>query len=522
MRSISRRTFTAALGIGAAMVSAPKWMSALWPVQSASAAGPPLAGDSLRPQFHLLPAANWMNDPDGPIYFNGRYHMFYQHNPFGAFWGSMHWGHAISPDMVHWHHEPVAMAPTADGYDRDGVFSGAIVLDYSGSAGNAEHTPTAIYTGVAPPASPREATLKDGVHTWREVQCLAVSHDGMRTWQKAAEPVLASPPEGVSVTGFRDPCVWREGSEWRMIVGSGFAGKGGAILLYRSSDLRHWTYLHPMIEGGANGRKAVNPVDSGVMWECPDFFPLSGRYVLLISTMGKVFWKVGSYSEQRFRPEKEGTVDFGSYYAARTMLDRHGNRILWGWIPETRPEKEHRAAGWAGAMSLPRVLTLGADGGLRMTPAPALEMLRGERVQVRGPMDAAPAAQSLAAMRIRDLAAELEITFTPDAKNPLSLELRSEANELLATLTYRPQDTGRELSVNKTQAALAPAGQPVRLRLFVDGSVLELFANQTAVITERVYIAPKTPLKVVLQPGTPVTAIDLWSMKPISPDRLTS
>jgi beta-fructofuranosidase len=513
---LSRRNFLAGLGAGAVILSAPKWASARAEAKPTSA----LARDPLRPQFHLLPAANWMNDPNGPIFFNGRYHMFYQYDPFGAFWGSMHWGHAMSHDMVHWWHERVAMAPTLDGYDRDGVFSGAIVIDPAGHDGG---TPTAIYTGVTPPASPSEATLRDGVHSWREVQCLAVSYGGLQTWQKAAQPILSSPPEGLAVTGFRDPCLWREGDEWRMALGSGFAGKGGAILLYRSSDLRKWSYVHPLIEGQAGGPKSANPVDSGEMWECPDFFQLGDRHVLLISTMGKVFWKVGHYGEQRFHPEKEGMVDFGSYYAARSMLDREGNRILWGWIPETRPEAEYRAAGWAGVMSLPRVLTLGSDGGLRMAVAPAVEVLRGKSTRAEDPTQSVAAEKSLAAMRIRDLAAELQFTFVPEASRPFIAELRSERDELFATVAYRSQDTGRELTVNKTSAALVvAAGQSVRLRLLVDGSVLELFANDTAVITERVYVAPQTPLKILLQPGARVISVDLWPMKAISPDRLTA
>ncbi len=508
MRNLSRRTFMAGLAAGAATLSAPRWAS---PAESNSA----LAHDPLRPQFHLLPAANWMNDPDGPIYVDGRYHMFYQYNPNGAFWGSMHWGHATSPDMIHWHHEPIAIAPTPNGYDRDGVFSGAIVSNRG--------TPTAIYTGVAPPPSPSEASLKDGSHTWRETQCLAVSHDGLRTWRKLPKPILESPPAGLSVSGFRDPCLWREGNEWKMVLGSGVTGKGGAILLYRSPDLRKWTYVHPLLEGQPGSSKSTNPVATGDMWECPDFFPLGDRHVLLISTKGKVFWKVGDYREQRFHPQEEGTVDLGAYYAARTMVDRDGNRILWGWIPETRPEKDYRAAGWAGVMSLPRVLTLADDRNLRMTPAPAVEVLRGERAQIRSPLETAPAAKSLAAMRIHDLAGELQITFVPDANHPLSLELRSEADEPFATIAYRAGDAGHELSINQTHAALtATTGQPVRLRLFVDGSVLELFANETAVITERIYVAPKAPLKIVLQPTTNVTSIDLWPMRPISPDRLTS
>src|SRR5215468_5429756 len=129
--------------------------------------GSRLAADPLRPQFHLLPAANWMNDPNGPIFYRGRYHMFFQYNPNGAFWGSMHWAHATSPDMIHWQHEPVAIAPSPNGWDRDGVFSGSIVVDGS--------IPVAIYTGVLPPTSPAQITLDDGNHKWREVQCMAVA-----------------------------------------------------------------------------------------------------------------------------------------------------------------------------------------------------------------------------------------------------------------------------------------------------------------------------------------------------------
>src|SRR6266550_2924016 len=162
-------------------------------------------------------------------------------------------------------------------------FSGSAVLD--------GETPTVIYTGVLPPASPSEVTLDDGQHKWREVQCLATSKDpNLRTWQKLQEPVIERPPD-IAVTGFRDPCVWREGKDWLLALGSGIKGKGGAVLLYQSTDLRHWTYLHPLIEGHGTGRPATNAVANGEMWECPDFFPLGDRYVLLYATMGKVFWK---------------------------------------------------------------------------------------------------------------------------------------------------------------------------------------------------------------------------------------
>jgi beta-fructofuranosidase len=539
MHTISRRRFLSALGAALPLPSPlvkaiPNgWLGDLFAADDPSTTedlSSPLSRDPLRPQFHLLPAANWMNDPNGPVFYHGRYHMFYQYNPHGAYWGSMHWGHATSPDMVHWRHEPVALAPTPGGNDSDGVFSGATVLDRG--------KPTILYTGVMPPKNPSEATLKDGAHTWKEVQCMAIARDDdLRNWTKAAAPILGSPPPGLAVTGFRDPCLWREGNQWRMVVGSGFAGKGGAILLYASEDLHHWTYLHPLMQARVGGQESLNPVDGGEMWECPDFFPLGERHVLLISTKGKVFWKVGAYHDQLFYPEKEGTVDFGSYYAARTMLDRSGNRILWGWIPETRPEEEYRRAGWAGVMSLPRILTLAGDGSLQMRLAPEVEALRGPAAAFAGPElggaelgdsklgsagHSPEALAGIAALRIHNLAAELQLSFTPRPGQQFQVELRSEQNELFASITYQPLAGGGDLSLNRRRAAMPSSpGVTLSLRLLLDGSVLELLANESVAITDRVYFSPTTPLKIVLPSDTPVSSLHLWPIHPISPDRLT-
>src|SRR5579864_3611396 len=137
-----------------------------------------LASDPLRPQFHLLPAANWMNDPNGPIFWNGNYHMFFQYNPNAAVWGDMHGAHAVSPDMIRWKHLPVALAPTKGSDDQDGCFTG--------SAADNDGTATIIYTGVKS-TTPELATLRDGTHNFREVQCLATSTDPqLRTWKKLA------------------------------------------------------------------------------------------------------------------------------------------------------------------------------------------------------------------------------------------------------------------------------------------------------------------------------------------------
>jgi beta-fructofuranosidase len=470
-----------------------------------------LASDAKRPQFHLLPPANWMNDPNGPIYYKGRYHMFFQYNPNGAYWGSMHWAHATSPDMIHWQHQPIALAPTPGGSDQDGVFSGSAILN--GEA------PTIIYTGVLPPTSPSEITLDDGRHKWREVQCLATSRDAdLRSWKKLAEPIIARPPQHLAITGFRDPGVWREGKEWLLTLGSGFRGKGGAVLLYQSHDLIRWTFRHSLIEGQRSGKSGTNPVDTGEMWECPDFFPLGNRHVLLISTMGKVFWKTGKYHDRRFTPEKEGVVDFGAYYAAKTMLDERGNRILWGWIPETRSEAEYRAAGWAGVMSLPRTLSLGGDGGLRMSPAPAVEILRDRHVQISAE-SARDSQKALASLRIRDLAGEIVVLFR-DQRSFL-LQLRSEKGESFAAIAYDPQKKDAELRVNSTTGAL-DSHEPISLRILIDGSVLEVFANDRTVITARVYSAPSTPLLIEVSGANTIERLDAWQMRAISADRLSS
>jgi beta-fructofuranosidase len=496
--ALSRRRFLQASGAVAAAAAWPCPLCASSDSVDASLCSK-LASDPLRPQYHLIPARNWMNDPNGPIYFRGRYHMFHQYNPQGATWGNMNWAHASSVDMLHWQHEPIALSPSSGGPDADGVFSGSAVLDH----GNA----TVIYTAVAPPSSAAEATLRDGAHTWRETQCLAVAQDtDLRTWKKLPEPVIAAPPAGLEVTGFRDPALWREGENWMLVLGSGVRGKGGMILLYTSADLRHWTYLHPLIEGGPSKRTSVNAVDSGEMWECPDFFPLGNKHVLLISTMGKVRWKVGTYASQRFTPEREGIVDWGSYYAAKIMLDAKGKRILWGWIPETRPDAELKAAGWAGAMSLPRVLSLSSQNELQTEVAPVVGKLRADHVG------------SIDAVRIKDLAAEIDLHMEGTA---FQLRLYSDAGDFVA-ISCSTKSGSRELLVNTVTAPLPGAvDSPVRLHMFLDGSVLEVFANETVALTARVYQVPSGPLRVKVEGNVKVRSFEAWQMNPISKDRLT-
>ncbi|WP_263355802.1 glycoside hydrolase family 32 protein [Acidicapsa ligni] len=522
----------------------------------ASLAPASLAKDPRRPQYHLLPARNWMNDPNGPIFWKGHYHMFFQYNPNAAIWGDMHWAHAISPDMLHWKHLPIALAPTPGGPDADGCFSGTAVVNNG--------VPTFIYTGVQ--KSETDATLHDGKNSLRETQLYATSSDPeLRTWTKRATPVIATPPPGMEVTGFRDPSPWLQDGTWYMAVGSGIKGKGGAVLLYKSADLQTWEYQHILTSHDARtGTKNTlsNPVDSGDMWECPDFFPLGDKHVLIYSTQGKVFWETGELDkkEMLFHPQQSGMLDYGSFYAPKTQLDKSGNRILWGWIQEARPEAEYSASGWAGLMSLPRVLTLGPDSRLKVTVAPIAEKLRQHEQKLHFPSSAnsqgAATGQQLSSQRLKNACGEILLNIHP-GKEPFSLDLLipgipvapakthadpAEAQEdpstapetsagaiadqpSLLSIRYSHANA-KELVVDQQRMPInLAAGEPLELRFYIDGSVIELFVNNQTTCTKRFYYPGPTAPEIALSftgNTADVARLSLWQLSPISKDRLTT
>ena len=501
---IRRRDLLRGLSLGAAASILPTPARAL----ASALAGPDIARDSARPEYHFLAPHNWMNDPNGPIWWRGKYHLFYQVNPHAAVWGDMHWGHATSIDMVHWRHEPVALAPTPGGPDSEGCFSGSAVV--------ADGVPTLLYTGVQN-VPPEQATIRDGSDKLRETQLLATAEDdSLRTWKKQFAPVIATPPAGMAVTGFRDPCPWREADGWYMAVGAGERGVGGCALLYRSADLRHWDYLHPLASGKPNGLKAVNPCDSVEMWECPDFFEVNGQHCLLYSSEGKVFWTTGEYDarEHRFFEKRRGLLDHGAFYAPKSFRAPDGRRILWGWIQETRPEGEFAKAGWAGAMSLPRVLTIGKQGQLQMNPAAEVAQLRGavERATLK---PGAVIRQKLVELR-RELlmpmglfhgAVTVRLLINGDKVWELAVDV-----------------AGNAVRCGKVSLPLPslPWPRPI-LRIFLDGSVIESFIGGREAITSRVYVLKprETELEISLT-GKRSIEISQWPLAPISPDRLTT
>ncbi|NIA12544.1 MAG: hypothetical protein GWP08_00590 [Nitrospiraceae bacterium] len=435
--------------------------------------------DPHRPIYHLATAANWINDPNGPVFFDGKYHMFFQHNPYGRQWGNMSWGHAVSEDLAQWKHWPIALTPNPGSYDHGGIFSGCCVIDNG--------TPTIVYTGVMP-----------------EVQCIATSDDGMRTWTKhPGNPVIPERPRD-GLQGFRDPFVWREDGLWYMVLGSGIDGEGGAALLYSSPDLREWTYLHPLCVGFAKN------------WECPNFFPLGDKHVLVVSPHGQVQYAIGDYKDHRFTPGEWRPMDRaegGPYYAPNCMEAPDGRRVMWGWVRNGGIEEYP----WCGMLTLPRVLTLRPDGRLGMEPASELAKLRGRHYSFTE-IDLAPSSHNPLANVQGDcleIIAEIELGNTEGVGFDL---LRSADGKQKTTVAYDNVALRLTAGAHSGDFQILHGEDCLRLHIFLDKSLIEVYANGREAFTS--WCRPKSEDCLGLSMwarGMPVKvrSLQIWEMNTI-------
>jgi beta-fructofuranosidase len=246
--------------------------------------------------------------------------------------------------------------------------------------------------------------------------------------------------------------------------------------------------------------------------------------VLLYSTAGKVAWEVGELDpkELLFHPQRNGVLDHGAYYAQKTQLDAKANRVLWGWIPERRPEAEHSAAGWAGCMALPRVLSLSAQSDLEMRIAPPAEMLRGRpfpSLSSNAPGEVRR--KSVASIEIKDVAGEL------------AWQASSGAFSMTITDTAGPW-WWLNLDVSGSAMALQVCAKKIDLpslalselkfHLVLDASVAEFFCNSLHVVTSRIYRKPAGPLRVQISEDSlsRLQSLQAWQLRPISKNRLTT
>ena len=337
------------------------------------AAGGKIPRDS-RPVFHLTPLTGWMNDPNGFSWYHGQYHLFYQYNPYDTEWDAMHWGHAVSQDLLHWTYLPAALAPDAS-YDSFGCFSGS-------AAELPDGRQLLMYTGVRQEGGDKEREY--------QTQCIAVG-DGKDYVKYGKNPVLDSDvlPEDLSPYDFRDPKMWRtEDGGYRCVIGARRNDKRGVLLLFDSTDGFEWKYT---------GVLAENDGRFGLMWECPDFFPLDGKQVLFVSPQDMLpegfeyhngngtVCLTGRMDGNRFVEEHNQAIDYGiDFYAPQTILTPDGRRVMIGWMQnwDTCKTTGYEERPWFGQMSLPRELFL-KNGRLYQQPIRELSQYRSGQVEYR-------------------------------------------------------------------------------------------------------------------------------------------
>ena len=325
-----------------------------------------------RPVFHFTPRTGWMNDPNGLSFYQGKVHLFYQYYPYEAKWNAMHWGHAVSSDLLSWDYLPAAMAPD-EPYDSFGCFSGSAIELGDGRQ-------LILYTGVHPKKA------KSGFEML-QTQCLAVG-DGLNYDKYEGNPIITGKdvPEGFSQTDFRDPKIfrWNDGT-YACVIGNRSDDGSGALLLFESEDGFSW-HFRSILDRCRN--------EYGTMWECPDFFFLDGQAVIITSPMemkqkdlefydgAGTICLIGSVDEKEkmFIRQSVRTIDHGlDFYAPQTFEMPDGRRIMIAWMQSWAscfvPE-DHR---WFGQMTIPRELSI-RDGRLIQSPVREIESLHEKKV----------------------------------------------------------------------------------------------------------------------------------------------
>jgi sucrose-6-phosphate hydrolase SacC (GH32 family) len=451
------------------------------------------AADPQRPLFHAMPSRAWTNEPHGCLFFQGRYHLFYQKNANGPYWGNINWGHMTSPDLYQWTDHLSALTPSP-GPDSEGCWSGS-AIEHEGKL-------AVIYTG----GDGKRASL-----------CLATSDDGMHFIKYANNPVVPAVPEGHNYPEFRDPFVWKDGSTYYMVVGSAIKDVGGAALLYRSADLISWQYLHPLL----TGQKET----SGVFWEMPVFVKVGEYHVLIVCEVpGRGSYWVGHWRDEQFHPlstEPQRMELFNHLLSPTPLHDANGRAIVMGIIPDERSPEETWKAGWAHLYSLPRVLSVGADGRLQQAP---LEGVRAGRKLVHQASGlVVPAGERTTLHPGAGTGVEIELELERGQASAFSLFLRSSADGQEST-AIRFDWEAQTITLDRTHSSLnphvrrdtktaplrpAPDGR-LRYDLFLDRSVLEVFVDGHAAFATRIY--PTLPGSDALQAvstGGPATVRSL-------------
>lgn len=489
-----------------------------------------------RPQFHFTPPSMWMNDPNGMVYHNGEYHLFYQHNPDSTVWGPMHWGHAVSKNMVYWEHLPIAIYPDSLGT----IFSGSAVVDVNNTSGlGTAENPAMIAIFTYHSEEKSKAGRKDF-----QTQGMAYSLDNGRSWTKYKDnPVLPNP----GIPDFRDPkVIWHEASrQWVMIL-----AVVDHVELYGSADLKIWKKLSEF------GKKYGA---HGGVWECPDLFPLqmdgTQKWVMLLSINpggpnggSATQYFVGNFDGKTFTSDNPASttlwVDQGKdNYAGVTWANvpqSDGRRLFMGWMSNWQYANIVPTQTWRSAMTIARELSLKKlPEGIRLISRPVKELasIRGESVElpaqtVNGEADLTKG------LSVPVTTSELVLTFDSIINSKdFGIELSNKQGQKI-WIGYEP--ARKQFYIDRSQsgktgfskefpgrhtALRKSSDQSVKLHLLIDVASVELFADDGEVVMTEIFFpdASYDQLKLYTKGGTVrLTSGKLTALKSIWDEKLAS
>lgn len=488
----------------------------------------PLLADRHRPQYHVSPPIHWMNEPHAPIYFDGQYHLFYQHNPQGPYFHHIHWGHWVSRDLVHWRDLPIALAPAKDQLAPDGIWSGSATYDADG-------LPVLFFTAGNDSASPNQS-----VALARSTYSEDRDPDLIR-WVEHPEPLIVQ-NRGMGLFGdFRDPFVWKDEDGWYALVGSGMEGGGGAALAFASEDMLNWTYKGPFYQADIEKFPYLGPV-----WELPVLLPLGidkqgdDKHLLLVSPVGEgadveVFYWIGQLdiTNLSFIPDHEEPqlIDVGDFHftGPSGMVDpATGRNIIFTIAQGDRTPELEFQSGWAHNGGLPLSVYLRDDGRLGIEPIQELQSLRGEnRLSLR---DKSIAEANVLLGEVQGDMLEIQLELERGGANQLGIKVRRSPGGEEETLLYYDFSESMLLA-DRTRTTLHPgercrgiqggklelSGENLRLHIYLDRSMVEVYANGLKSLTTRVYPSRKDAMGLELWgDGEPqVKSMEIWEMQSI-------
>ena len=480
-----------------------------------------LLRDKHRPTYHFVMPEGIAEpfDPNGAIYWNGRYHLFYIFQPNKADIWDSYWGHVSSKDLIHWRYHPTALAPNPGDPDK-GIFSGNAFVNKDGQA-------TILYHGV-----------KAG-------NCIAISNDpNLDVWNKLpSNPIVTQPKKGDPDYGKYsswDPHGWLDGDNYYSIFG------GKKATLFTSTNLEDWEFIGDFL---AHDMPDVEPFED---LSCPDFFKIGNKYMLLgISHSIGARYYIGDFRDNQFYPEIHERMNWGggSCFAPESMIDPKGRRIMWAWAIDSRFKWDNHQeiienVGWSGTMTMPRVLSLGEDGTLRIQPVEELKTLRSNQQVLKNII--VNANSELTLTDFQGDCFEIKAGINYGQANRFGIKIRCSPNgdeetviaydnskksviidfaksSLDTSITYENyifRDEGRQRITQQEAPFDIGTNKKISFHIFSDRSIIEVFINERICLTQRIYPTRNDSqgIKLFTEGGeVQITELNAWKIQPSNP-----